>query len=72
MFGCFYHQRLRIIGEKRPGKLNSLFISSQHFLFCMQAGGHYSDFRLYRKPQTTNYKKTTDHKAVPEQAGSFP
>ena len=30
--------------------------------------------RVYRKfkPLTTNYKKTTDHRAVPEQAGSFP
>ena len=58
----------------RPGKLNSQFIVTT---FPVLHAGRQSLFRfqiqlssrVYRKPQTTNCKKTTDHRAVPEQAG---
>ena len=61
-------------GALRPGKLNSQFIVTT---FPVLHVGGWSLFRfqiqlssrVYRKPQTTNCKKTTDHRAVPEQAG---
>ena len=55
----------------RPGKLKSQFIVTTFPV--LHAGGRLLfrfqiqllSSRVYRKPQTTNYKKTTDHRAVP-------